>query len=169
MLRSLRRPLIVMTPKSLLRHKLSVSTPADLSEGGFQPVIGEIDEINDSDVKRVILCCGKVYYDLLEERRNRQQVDVAIIRVEQLHPFPKKYLDIQFQRYAHVDDIVWCQEESKNQGAWYQIDHHLRALLYENQQLRYVGREATASPAVGYYKLHVEQQTRLVNQALTLG
>ena len=167
-IRPMRRPLIVMSPKSLLRHRLSVSDVEELTRGEFQVVIPETDPLDDKAVQRVVLCSGKVYFDLLEERRARGIENVAIVRLEQLHPFPKHQIRAQFERYAHVGDIVWCQEEPKNQGAWYQIDHHLRYFMLENQELRYVGRNASPSPAVGYYRLYVEQQKALVEAALTL-
>ena len=177
-LRPLRRPLIVMTPKSLLRHKLAVSSPADLSEGKFHTVLAETDAINASEVKRVVLCAGKVYYDLLEERRRRFDVNddsnntdfagkVALVRIEQLRPFPTRDLAAELAKYVNADEVVWCQEEPKNQGAWYQIDHYLSGLLRDEQRLRYVGREASPSPAVGYYQLHLEQQQHLVDEALS--
>jgi len=169
MIRPLRRPLIVMTPKSLLRHKLSVSSVNDLIEGKFQTVIGEVDAIQPADVKRVVICSGKVYYDLLEERRLRHIEDVAILRLEQLHPFPKDYLKAELDKFPAATQIVWCQEEPKNQGSWYQISYYLRMLRNKSpkQKLKYVGREGSPSPAVGYYKLHVEQQRKLVLEALT--
>ena len=168
MLRSLRRPLIVMTPKSLLRHKLAVSTPEQLAQEKFHIVLGEIDPIDSVQVKRLVLCCGKVYYDLLEERRRQEIANVAIVRIEQLHPFPTLDLADEMSKYPNATEIVWCQEEAKNQGSWYQIDHYLQARLQADQSLYYVGREASPSPAVGYYKLHVKQQQNLVDQALTL-
>lgn len=170
MLRPLRRPLIVMTPKSLLRHKLSVSSVQDLTEGRFQPVIDEIDDIDPEKVKRVVMCTGKVYYDLLEERRLQGITDVAIIRVEQLHPFPRNYLEKVLSKYTNAPELIWCQEEPKNQGTWYLIFYYLRQLRNKeiNQKLKYVGREGSPSPAVGYYKLHVEQQRKLVSEALTV-
>lgn len=166
-LRPLRRPLIVMTPKSLLRHKLAVSTPADLSGGKFHTVLGEVDPLAAKKVTRLVLCSGKVYYDLLEERRRRKLADIAIVRIEQLRPFPAMDLRREIDEYPNAAEVVWCQEEPKNQGSWYQIDHHLYARLREGQTLRYIGREASPSPAVGYYKLHLEQQQHLVDQALT--
>ncbi len=166
MLRRLRRPLVVLTPKSLLRHKLAVSTPTDLSDGQFHPLLGEIDPIVPTEVTRLVLCSGKVYYDLLQARRRRKIADIAIVRLEQLHPFPDMDLAKEIARYANADEVVWCQEEPKNQGAWYQIEHCLQAQLRDGQKLRYAGREASPSPAVGYYALHIEQQQRLVEQAL---
>ena len=168
MLRPLRKPLIVMTPKSLLRHKLSVSTTDDLMTGQFQTVIGEIDPIPAEQVERVVMCSGKVYYDLLEQRRASNINNIAILRIEQLHPFPQKYLRAELAKFPNATEAVWCQEEPKNQGSWYQISYYLRKLMRENQTLDYVGREGSPSPAVGYYKLHVQQQTKLVREALRL-
>ncbi len=166
MRRSFRKPLIVMSPKSLLRHKLAVNALEDLSQGGFQPIIGEIDDINPKKVERLVFCSGKVYYDLLEARRERGLEQVAIIRIEQQYPFPEaRYLE-ELARYAKAKDIVWCQEEPRNQGAWYQIQHQLRSPLGSKQDVHYAGRPASASPAVGYYSVHIEQQLALVNEAL---
>jgi 2-oxoglutarate dehydrogenase E1 component len=167
-LRPFRRPLIVMTPKSLLRHKLSTSALDSLSSGGFQTVIPEIDPLTAKSVERVILCSGKVYYDLLEERRSRKLDKIAIVRIEQLHPFPREQLTGELKRYRQAKSIVWCQEEPQNQGAWYQIQHHLRACMPPNQTLSYAGRAASASPAVGQFSLHLEQQKALVDDALTI-
>ncbi len=169
MIRSYRRPLIVMTPKSLLRHKLAVSTPADLADGKFCPVLSEIDRLPAKQVERLIICSGKVYYDLLEERRARKIRNIAIVRLEQVHPFPDRELQAEMEKYGNASEIVWCQEEPKNQGCWYQIYYYLSRLLGGNQRLRYVGREGSPSPAVGYYQLHVKQQQQIVSQALTMG
>ncbi|WP_435103165.1 2-oxoglutarate dehydrogenase E1 component [Arhodomonas sp. AD133] len=167
LLRPGRKPLIVMTPKSLLRHKLSTSVLDDLSRGHFHVVVDEIDDLKVKDIRRVVLCSGKVYYDLLQERRKREQTDVAIVRVEQLYPFPEKELAALLKRrYKGAKDIVWCQEEPKNQGAWYQIRHHLVNCLTREQTLAYAGRDPSASPAAGYAKLHHDQQRRLVETAL---
>lgn len=166
MLRPFRKPLIVMTPKSLLRHKAAVSTLAELAEGSFQTVIPEIESIVPKQVRRLILCSGKVYYDLVDERRNRQQTDVAIIRLEQLYPFDKENVIKIIQQYQHAKELVWCQEEPMNQGAWYQIQHRLMACLSQDQTLHYAGREASASSAAGYPSLHQEQQMALIEQAL---
>lgn len=166
MLRPYRKPLIVMTPKSLLRHKLSVSNLQDLQKGHFHNVITEIDDIRAKSVKRLVLCSGKVYYDVLEERRKRNMKDVAIVRVEQLYPFPREDVIAEINKYATASEVVWCQEEPLNQGAWYQIKHHVRACINEGQQLIYAGRESTASPAAGYLVVHNEQQSQLVNAAL---
>ncbi len=166
MIRPYRKPLIVMTPKSLLRHKLATSTLSELADGHFQDVIPEIDDISSDKVRRVVLCSGKVYYDLLEQRRARQQTDVAIIRVEQLYPFPEQDLGQELQRYKKAKEVVWCQEEPKNQGAWYSTYHHLVASLAKGQVLKYAGRLDSASPATGSKALHVEQQKALVDEAL---
>ncbi len=168
LLRPFRKPLIVMTPKSLLRHPLVTSSLKDLTEGEFQLVIDEQDKIAPSKVTRVVLCQGKVYYDLIAARRNEEISDIAIVRIEQLYPFPAKAFQKVMKRYAHVDEIVWCQEEPENQGAWYTIQFPIRKALSGSQHLSYVGREAFAAPAVGYPSLHHQQQTTLVNQALRL-
>ena len=167
MIRHWRKPLVVMTPKSLLRHKLSTSVLDDLSGGRFQEVIDETDGLKASAVKRVILCSGKVYFDLLEERRRQELDDVAIVRVEQLYPFPEAQLSALLKRrYKTAKSVVWCQEEPKNQGAWHQIYHHLTQCVTREQKLDYAGRDPSASPAVAYAKVHHEQQRRLVADAL---
>ena len=167
-LRPMRRPLIVMSPKSLLRHPLAVSTIDELAEGVFHNVIDEIDDINPSKVKRVVMCSGKVYYDLLEQRRKNEQQDVAIIRIEQLYPFPRKEIEKVVSRFKQVKDWVWCQEEPQNQGAWYCSQHHFWSSLPKGAQLTYAGRKASASPAVGYISVHNQQQKELVDDALTI-
>ena len=167
-LRGMRRPLIVMSPKSLLRHPLAVSSLDELANGSFQPAIGEIDPLDPQQVKRVVLCSGKVYYDLLEQRRKNEQTDVAIVRIEQLYPFPHKAVQDALKDYAHVQDFVWCQEEPLNQGAWYCSQHHFREVVPFGASLRYAGRPASASPAVGYMSVHQQQQQDLVNDALNV-
>ncbi len=170
MVRNYRKPLVVMTPKSLLRHKLSTSSLDDLSEGRWQNVIDEVDDIKVRDVDRVVLCSGKVYFDLLTERRKREQTNVAIVRIEQLYPFPEEELTALLRRrYNKATTVVWCQEEPKNQGAWYSSQHHFRNCMKDGQQLCYAGRDASASPAVGYPRLHHEQQRQLVEEALGQG
>ncbi|HBO37087.1 MAG TPA: 2-oxoglutarate dehydrogenase E1 component, partial [Pasteurellaceae bacterium] len=166
MLRTVRRPLIVISPKSLLRHPLAVSEIRELSNGKFCNVIGEIDPIDPKQVRRVIMCAGKVYYDLLEQRRKNEQTDIAIIRIEQLYPYPHDEVRSILSEFSHVTDYVWCQEEPLNQGAWYCSRHNFMAEIPENAQLRYVGRPASASPAVGYMTLHNQQQQALVDEAL---
>ncbi|MCC5858773.1 MAG: 2-oxoglutarate dehydrogenase E1 component [Ectothiorhodospiraceae bacterium] len=170
MLRNYRKPLVVMTPKSLLRHKLSTSSLDDLTEGRWHNVIDEVDDIKAREVERVILCSGKVYFDLLAERRKRELGNVAIIRIEQLYPFPEEELSALLRRrYTKASTVVWCQEEPKNQGAWYSSQHHFRNCMKDGQELCYAGREASASPAVGYPRLHHEQQRQLVEEALGAG
>jgi 2-oxoglutarate dehydrogenase E1 component len=165
-IRPFRKPLIVMTPKSLLRHKLAVSSLDELATGGFHNVIDEIDELDPKAVRRVVLCSGKVYYDLLQQRRDNKQTDVAVIRIEQLYPFPKAQLRKVLAPYTHAKDIVWCQEEPRNQGAWFPSQHNMQDCLESDQELTYVGRDFFAAPAVGYFSLHNEQQQRLVKEAL---
>jgi 2-oxoglutarate dehydrogenase E1 component len=167
-LRPMRRPLVVMTPKSLLRHPLAVSELETLASGTFQNAIGEIDDLDPKGVKRVVLCSGKVYYDLLDARRKNEQTDVAIIRIEQLYPFPQEEVAAILADYQHVNDFVWCQEEPQNQGAWYCSQHHFWAAIPAGANLRYAGRAASASPAVGYTSVHLQQQKALVEDALTL-
>ncbi len=168
MLRVYRKPLIVMTPKSLLRHKLATSSLEDLTRGGFRTLIPEIDPLERDQVNRMILCSGKVYYDLLEKRRGAELKDVAIIRIEQLYPFPVQELESQLNTYPNLDKIIWCQEEPLNQGAWYSTQHNIRALLDQRHYLEHVTRPPSAAPAVGYFSMHVEQQNTLVRQALGL-
>ncbi len=167
MLRPYRTPLIVMTPKSLLRHPAAVSSLKDLTAGEFKLVIPEVDSIDPKQVDRVVLCSGKVYYDLLDKRRESKLNNVAIIRVEQLYPFPEDTLKAILKPYRHVKKMVWCQEEPKNQGAWYSSQHHLRDCLEQDQALDYAGRSASASPAAGYMSVHLREQQELVNEALT--
>ena len=166
--RPMRRPLIVMTPKSLLRHPLATSSLEELASGVYHNVIGEIDDINPTNVKRVVMCSGKVYYDLLEQRRKNEQDDIAIIRIEQLYPFPHAEIEAMMAQYQHVKDWVWCQEEPQNQGAWYCSQHHFWDAIPEGAKLTYAGREASASPAVGYISVHNQQQKALVDDALTI-
>jgi 2-oxoglutarate dehydrogenase E1 component len=168
MLRSYRKPLIVMTPKSLLRHKGAVSPLTDLSAGEFQSIIPEAENIAVKKTRRIVFCSGKVYYDLLEARQVNGISDIALIRIEQLYPFPiPEYAGI-LQQYQHVSDVVWCQEEPENQGAWYQIRHRLQESLQDNQQLYYAGRAGAAAPASGIFKVHLQQQQALVEAALDI-
>ena len=167
MVRPFRKPLVVMTPKSLLRHKLSVSAFEDLTHGSFQDVIGEVDDIASKDVHRVVFCSGKVYFDLLEQRRASEGRNVAIVRVEQLYPFPAEDYARALARYPNAREVVWCQEEPQNQGAWYQIRHRLQEPLKGNQELLYAGRRPAAAPATGILQQHVLEQHGLVKAALT--
>ncbi len=166
--RPTRKPLVVMSPKSLLRHPLAVSSLEELSSGVFYNAIGEIDELDPKGVKRVVMCSGKVYYDLLDQRRKNEQTDVAIVRIEQLYPFPHEELAKILADYQHVSDWVWCQEEPQNQGAWYCSQHHFWAAIPAGGKLAYAGRPAAASPAVGYMAVHNQQQKALVDDALTI-
>ncbi|GAJ71104.1 LOW QUALITY PROTEIN: 2-oxoglutarate dehydrogenase E1 component [Vibrio sp. JCM 18904] len=166
--RPMRRPLIVMSPKSLLRHPLCTSTIEDLADGTFQSAIPEVDDLEPSKVKRVVFCAGKVYFDLLEQRRNNEQDDVAIVRIEQLYPFPMEEVQTAIAQYTNVEDFVWCQEEPQNQGAWYCSQHNFRAAIPAGANLKYAGRPASASPAVGYMSVHLKQQKALVEDALNV-
>lgn len=166
----LRKPLIVMSPKSLLRHKETTATLEELAEGSFQVVIGETDDNIVADkVERVILCSGKVYYDLRAERRKRDITNIAIIRLEQLYPFPEEDLCKVMELYPNFKDVVWCQEEPMNQGAWYSSQHHMRNVIQKvgsTVNLRYAGREASAAAAAGYPALHLQQLNAFLEQAL---
>ena len=166
MVRSLRKPLIVMTPKSLLRHPLSVSDLSELATSRFNNIIDEIDEIKPEDVTRIVLCSGKVFYDLLKARREFKAQHIAIVRVEQLYPFPSDEYESIIRKYADAMEIVWCQEEPQNQGGWYQIRHRLQAKLGPHQELLYSGRAGAAAPATGIHAMHEEQQKNLVQAAL---
>jgi 2-oxoglutarate dehydrogenase E1 component len=167
MIRMFRKPLVILTPKSLLRNKEAVSPLQDLARGGFQTVIGETDAgVDAKAVKKVVLCTGKVYYDLLVARRERELRDVAVLRVEQLYPFPHKSLEAELKKYPAATQVVWCQDEPQNQGAWFFVQHHIQDALKDGQRLSYAGRPASASPAVGYYDKHYAQQKELLVAAL---
>jgi 2-oxoglutarate dehydrogenase E1 component len=154
-----------MTPKSLLRHKDAASELTELARGEFQTVIGDAAAPEGKKVRRVIVCSGKVYYDLVAARAERGADDVAVIRVEQLYPFPHKSLAAEFKKYPNAVDVVWCQDEPQNQGAWFYAQHHLLENMSDGQKLGYAGRPASASPAVGYYAKHIEQQKALIDAA----
>ena len=162
----MRKPLIVMTPKSLLRSKAATSQMKVLTEGRFQQVIGDRGPGNAEEIRRVVFCAGKVYYDLAEKRDAENVREVAVMRVEQLYPFPEADLRGFVNEFPNATEVVWCQEEPQNQGAWYQIRHHLQACISDRQELRYVGRAHSASPAVGYYTVHVQEQQALVDEAI---
>ncbi|MGO9948286.1 MAG: 2-oxoglutarate dehydrogenase E1 component [Steroidobacteraceae bacterium] len=166
MLRALRKPLIIMTPKSLLRHPLSVSRLEELTGSGFQTVIDEVDDLKPSAVTRIVFCSGKVYFDLLKSRRDAKAATVAIVRIEQLYPFPSEEYEAVLRKYPNAREIVWCQEEPQNQGAWYQIRHRLQAKLSAKDELLYAGRAGAAAPATGIAALHAQQQKNLVTAAL---
>ncbi|MDH5614498.1 MAG: 2-oxoglutarate dehydrogenase E1 component, partial [Gammaproteobacteria bacterium] len=166
MLATKKKPLIAFTPKSLLRHRNAVNALEDLTEGKFQRVIPERDdEIEDDKVERVIMCTGKIYYDLLEKRTKENITSVALVRIEQLYPFPKKDLKPELARYNNAKEFIWCQEEPKNQGAWYMSQHHIRMVLGDRAYLGYAGRPASAAPAVGSHVLHVKQLQDLLEKA----
>tara|TARA_R110001592_G_scaffold199723_1_gene448358 strand:+ start:741 stop:3578 length:2838 start_codon:yes stop_codon:yes gene_type:complete len=170
-IRPVRKPLVVMSPKSLLRHKLATSTLEELAEGRFQTVINEIDELETQAVRRVLLCSGKVYYDLLERRRAEEINDIAIVRIEQLYPFPHDDLEEVLAPYTNMEEIFWVQEEPKNMGAWYNSQHYMqRAInnLKPGMTLNYAGRAASASPAAGYMALHLAQLEQYISEALDL-
>jgi 2-oxoglutarate dehydrogenase E1 component len=164
MLRSFRKPLIVMTPKSMLRNELSVSALSDLTKGSFAAVIDEIDELPQAQVRRLVFCSGKVYFDLLKARRKENIRDVALLRIEQLYPFPNEGYEAAIKRYPNVREVVWCQEEPQNQGAWHQIRHRLDAL--SQREVLYAGRAPAAAPATGLAKIHETEQQRLIEAAL---
>ena len=167
MLRDYRHPLVVMTPKSLLRHRLATSSLEELASGGFEPLIHEVEPLDPAGVERIVFCSGKVYYDLLEARRARGLVDCAIVRIEQLYPFPKSQFAEVLERFPATEEIIWCQEEAQNQGAWDQIKHRFHHLIEAGKRPCYVGRPASAAPAVGHRAVHLEQQKRLIDEALT--
>ncbi len=167
--RPLRKPLIIMSPKSLLRHKLAVSPVEELVSGQFRTVIPEIDALDPAEVRRVIICGGKVYYDLLEKRRELGMTDTAIIRVEQLYPFPDRKLLEALAPYAKAGEVFWCQEEPMNQGAWYNTRHNLERVMRQWKPaltIQYAGRPSSAAPACGSVYLHAKEQAALVAYAL---
>ena len=166
MVRNLRKPLIIFTPKSLLRNKDATSPLADFTKGDFRTVLGEQKtDLVAEKVKRVIVCSGKVYYDLVKKRDEKKANDVAIVRVEQLYPFPHRAFGNELKKYPNATDIVWCQDEPQNQGAWFFVQHQVHENMLEGQKLGYAGRAASASPAVGYAHLHQDQQKALIEAA----
>ncbi len=170
-IRPLRKPLVIMSPKSLLRHKEAISTLEDLSQGMFQTVIPDVEDVNPKEITRVVLCSGKVYYDLIARRRTEEMKHVAIVRLEQIYPFPEDEFFAAISPYTNLKESVWCQEEPMNQGAWYSSQHHMRRVVHRHDEtlyLDYAGREASASPAAGYMALHLKQQEQLIKDALGL-
>jgi 2-oxoglutarate dehydrogenase E1 component len=168
-IRPLRKPLVVMSPKSLLRHKEATSTLEEMADGKFETVLDETDNLDPGKVRRIILCSGKVFYDLRAARREREIDDIALIRIEQLYPFPQQDLEEVIAKYTAIEDAVWCQEEPMNQGAWYASQHHMRRVIQRHKvdvYLRYTGREASASVSAGYTALHVKEQEQFINEAL---
>lgn len=169
MIRPYRRPLIVMTPKSMLRHRPSFSTLEEFAEGHFHNMLDEADEVDPKEIKRLVLCSGKVYYDLYKARKDQGIEGVALIRLEQIYPFPKQEFAAFLERYPNAEEIVWCQEEPENQGPWYQIKHRLQNPLTRKHKLLYATRPGSATTAVGYHKLHVQQQEDVIKAGLTGG
>ena len=167
MVRNLRKPLIIMTPKSLLRNKDATSPLSEFTKGGFQTVIPEVKDLKAEKVKRLIACSGKVYYDLMKKREEKGADDVAIVRVEQLYPFPHKAFSTEVKKYPNATELVWTQDEPQNQGAWFFVQHYIHENMADGQKLGYSGRAASASPAVGYSHLHQEQQKALVDGAFS--
>ncbi|MCL4698788.1 MAG: 2-oxoglutarate dehydrogenase E1 component, partial [Burkholderiaceae bacterium] len=166
MVRQFRKPLIIFTPKSLLRAKDATSPLTEFTKGEFKTVIGpQRKEIEGEQVKRIIACSGKVAYDLIRKRDEKKAWDVAVVRVEQVYPFPHKAFAAEMKRFPNATEVVWCQDEPQNQGAWFFIQHQIHENMAEGQKLGYAGRPASASPAVGYSHLHVEQQKALLEQA----
>ena len=166
MIRSFRKPLVIFTPKSLLRNKDAASPMSEFTKGEFHTVLGEqSSDLDAQKVHRVIMCSGKVYYDLVKARETKKSKDTAIIRVEQLYPFPHKSFAAELKKYPHVTELVWCQDEPQNQGAWFFIQHNILENMHDGQKLGYAGRPPSASPACGYAHLHQEQQKALVDAA----
>jgi 2-oxoglutarate dehydrogenase E1 component len=169
-IRPMRRPLVVMSPKWILRHKLATSSLEELANGKFHNVLGD-SEMAPEKVERVVLCSGKVYYHLLEARMEREIENVALIRLEQLYPFPEEELQEALAPYTNLKDVVWCQEEPMNQGAWYSSQHHMRRVIHAHNPdlyLDFVGRAASAAPAAGYMSIHLEEQQKFIDEALTV-
>ncbi len=165
MVRNIRKPLIIFTPKSLLRNKDATSPISEFTKGSFQTIIPESKELKADKVKRLVLCSGKVYYDLAKKREENGHDDTAILRVEQLYPFPHKAFSNELKKYPNATEIVWTQDEPQNQGAWFYVQHYIHENMLDGQKLAYSGRAASASPAVGYSHLHQEQQKALVDGA----
>jgi len=169
MIRPYRKPLIIMSPKSMLRHKESISSLEDLAQGRFMPVIPDPEALVAGKVKRVVFCSGKVYFDLVAARRERGITNVAVVRIEQLYPFPHDDFKSEIARYPAAKEVVWCQEEPGNQGAWHRIQHYLVRHLRADQKLTYALRPSSAAPAGGYLALHNQRQKAVVDAALALG
>jgi 2-oxoglutarate dehydrogenase E1 component len=169
MIRPFRKPLIIISPKSLLRHKESISSLEDLANGEYQVVIPDAELQNSQKVKRVVYCSGKVYFDLVAARRERGIEDIAVVRLEQLYPFPHDQFKIEIDRYRDAKEIVWCQEEPGNQGAWHRIQHYLQRQMLPHQKLSYALRPSSSTPAGGYLALHNQRQKAVVDAALSHG
>jgi 2-oxoglutarate dehydrogenase E1 component len=169
MKRSYRLPLIVMTPKSLLRHPLSTSTLAELSNGTFQTIIPETEPLKSDQVTRIVFCSGKLYFDLWQARQKDKLDNVAVVRLEQIYPFPREAYEAVLASYPKATEVVWSQEEPENQGAWYQVKHRLQAYLKPQHKMFYATRKGSASTAVGYSKVHAREQEEVVRESLTGG
>ena len=165
MIRPMRKPLIVITPKSMLRHKEAISSLEELANGRFQPIIPETETLATENIKRLIVCSGKIYYELIAYRREHAITNMAIIRLEQLYPFPHEDFQAEINRYAHTREILWCQEEPGNQGAWHRIQHYLLRHMRPDQKLAYALRPSSASPSVGYLAMDRFRQRELIEAA----
>ncbi|MBN2733214.1 MAG: multifunctional oxoglutarate decarboxylase/oxoglutarate dehydrogenase thiamine pyrophosphate-binding subunit/dihydrolipoyllysine-residue succinyltransferase subunit [Balneolaceae bacterium] len=161
-----KKPLIIMSPKSLLRHKLATSNTDDLANGAYKPFIPDTEIENKENINRLVICSGKVYYDLYQYREKNELSNIAIARLEQIYPFPDKDVADILDEYDHVEDIVWCQEEPQNMGAWTFVNPRIQQQLNDGQKLRYAGRQASASPAAGQKKIHEKEQQLLINDAM---
>ena len=161
-----KKPGILMSPKSLLRHPRAVSNVDELADGYFRPFLEDERVQDTSAVERVVLCSGKVYYDLLQQAEELDINNVALVRVEQLYPFPDHDIQQYLKSFKAAKDIVWCQEEPKNMGAWFFVSDRIQQILAKGQKIRYAGRQASASPAAGQKKIHDAEQLQLVMQAL---
>jgi 2-oxoglutarate dehydrogenase E1 component len=150
----------------MLRNKAATSSLNDLTSGSFEPVISDKSLPDNDAVHRIVVCSGKVYYDLIETRRELQRDDTAIIRLEQIYPFPRALLARAIESFPNATELVWCQEEPHNQGAWDQIKHRFRTLLGDHMKMRYAGRASSAAPAVGNLRVHRQQQQDLINDAI---
>ena len=170
LIRPYRKPLAIMSPKSLLRHRMSISTREDLCTGGFQVLIDEIDDIDPGQVTRLVLCSGKIFYNLLERRREAGLRHVAIVRMEQIYPFPEEEITAILKAYPKATEICWAQEEPRNQGSWFFMlsRRHLAGCIQSKHKLSYAGRDYSASPAAGYLNIHASEQRALVEAALGL-
>ncbi len=168
-IRPMRKPLIIMSPKSLLRHKEAISTMDELANGEFNNVIGETEKLDPKKITRLVMCSGRVYYDLLEKRRSLKNEHTAIVRIEQLYPFPEQLLNQTIAQYTNLNKVIWCQEEPQNQGAWYSSHHHLRDVVYKHNpklNVEFAGRKPSAAPAAGYMALHLKELEAFLEQAL---
>jgi len=162
------RPLIVMTPKSLLRLPAASSSVTDLVSGGFKPVIDDVETPDLTTIEKIVMCSGKVYYDLSEARKKAEEKRVAIVRLEQFYPFPTEAIRALLAKYPNARKFVWAQEEPRNMGGWTFVEPRLENLLKEGQRPIYVGRSASASPATGSYSIHQKEQAEIVSEALRI-